>query len=114
MAEAALTSRPPRPAAGAGPSGGLDKAAILLLTLGADTAASVFRHLSEAEVRQLTGAMARLRSIPRASAAAVHEEAWRWLSSREGFLVDGEQFARRLIAARAAATGAEQGAVREL
>src|SRR5215510_13991025 len=105
MAETALTSRPPRPAAV--PPGGLEKAAILLLTLGADTAASVFRHLSEAEVRQLSAAMARLRSIPRAHAAAVHEEAWRWLSSRKGFLVDGEQFARQLIAARAAAAGSE-------
>src|SRR5262245_26576487 len=117
MAETALTPRLARSAvAGGSPGGlqgGLEKAAILLLTLGADTAASVFRHLSEAEVRQLSAAMARLRSIPRAHAAAVHEEAWRWLSSREGFLVDGEQFARQLIAARAAATGSEYGA-REL
>ena len=122
MAETALTPRLSSGAATGGPAssprggsvGGLEKAAILLLTLGSETAASVFRHLSEAEVRQLSAAMARLRSISRVQAAAVHEEAWRWLSSREGFLVDGEQFARQLIAARAAAPGTEPGAVREL
>ena len=95
MAETAIA---PRPARLLGPGGGLDKAAILLLTLGSETAAAVFRHLGEAEVRQLSTAMAHLRTIPRAQAAAVHEEAWRWLSSREGFLVDGEQFVRQLIA----------------
>jgi flagellar motor switch protein FliG len=108
MAQSALI------AAAAATPGGLEKAAILLLTLGSETAAAVFRHLGEQEVRQLSAAMARLRTIPRAHAAAVHEEAWRWLTSREGFLVDGEQFARQLIAARAAATGSESAAVRDL
>ncbi len=112
MADTALRPRTLHPPA----VGGLEKAAILLLTLGSETAGNVFRHLSEAEIRQLTSAMARLRSIPRAQAAAVHEEAWRWLSSRDGFLVDGEQFARQLIAARAAAAGGgqQQDAAREL
>jgi flagellar motor switch protein FliG len=84
--------------------GGLEKAAILLLTLGPEAAAAVFRHLSEPEVRQVSAAIARLRSIPREHAAAVHEEAWRRLTQREGLLVDGEQFARQMIAA--AASGA--------
>src|SRR6185295_6027324 len=102
----ALAPRPLRPL-----PGGIEKAAILLLTLGAETAGTIFKHLSEPEVRQLTAVMARLRTIPRAQAAAVHEEAWRWLSNREGFLVDGEQFARQLIAARAAA-GSDDSAMR--
>jgi flagellar motor switch protein FliG len=79
------------------PQAGIDKAAILLLTLGSEAATSILKHLSESEVRQLSQAMARVRTIPRLSAAAVHEEAWRWLSSREGYLVDGEDFVRRLI-----------------
>jgi flagellar motor switch protein FliG len=83
---------------GAPPQAGADKAAILLLTLGADAASGVLKHLSESEVRQVSQAMARVRSIPRRAAAAVHEEAWRWLSSQEGYLVDGEDFVRRLIA----------------
>ena len=48
MAETSLTLRSGRAA-----PGGLEKAAILLLTLGPDVAASVFRHLNEQEVRQL-------------------------------------------------------------
>jgi flagellar motor switch protein FliG len=79
--------------------GGLEKAAILLTTLGAEASAAVFRHLTEAEVRQLSTAIARLRSIPREQAAAVHEEAWRRLTERDRVLVDGERFARQMIAA---------------
>ncbi len=94
---------------------GLEKAAILLLTLGSDAATGIFKHLSEAEVRQLSQAMARVRTIPRLHAAQVHEEAWRWLSSREGYLVDGEDFVRRLIATVAASrVGHEQQAMRQL
>src|SRR5690242_4651315 len=76
---------------------GLEKVAILLLTLGPDAASSVFRHLGEEEVRQISGAIARLRSIPHADAAAVHEEAWRRLTDRDGLLVDGEEFASQVI-----------------
>jgi flagellar motor switch protein FliG len=93
MADTGLVPRPPHLPRG------LEKAAILLLTLGRDAAATIFKHLSEQEVRQLTAAIARLRSIPRGMAAAVHEEAWRRLTDRDGFLVDGEQFARQVIGA---------------
>ena len=57
------------------PPAGVEKAAILLTTLGPEAAAAVFRHLSEPEARQVSAAIARLRSIPRAQAAVVHEEA---------------------------------------
>ena len=80
------------------PRDGVEKAAILLLTLGVEAAARVFRHLNEQEVRQVSEAIARLRSIPREQAARVQEEAWRWLTNREGLLVDGERFARDLAA----------------
>src|SRR2546422_816366 len=89
---------------------GVEKAAILLATLGPEAAAGVFRHLSEPEVRQLSAAIARLRSIPRERAAAVHEEAWRRLTEREGLLVDGEQFARQMIAAALTGTREERPA----
>lgn len=86
------------PPVGAVPRG-VEKAAILLLTLGSEAAAAVFRHLSEGEVRQVSAAIARLRSIPREQAAAVHEEAWQRLTERDGVLVDGERFARQIITA---------------
>src|SRR5438094_153803 len=85
---------------------GVEKAAILLTTLGPEAAAAVFRHLSEPEARQVSAAIARLRSIPRAQAAAVHEEASRRVTEREGLLIDGEQFARQMITA--ALTGARE------
>ncbi|HEV7731441.1 MAG TPA: flagellar motor switch protein FliG [Candidatus Binatia bacterium] len=112
MADTALTARspklPPHPI-------GLDKAAILLLTLGADAAASVLKHLSEGEVRQISAAMVRMRTITRPEAAAVHEEAWRWLTSRAGYLIDGESFVRKLITAVAPSRPShEQEAMRDL
>src|SRR2546427_12234636 len=91
---------------------GVEKAAILLATLGPEAAAGVFRHLSEPEVRQLSAAIARLRSIPREQAARVHEEAWRRLTEREGLLVDGEQFARQMIAAALAGAREERPSAR--
>lgn len=112
MSETALTPRPPRlPAT----TVGIDKAAILLLTLGPDAAREVMKHLGDGEVRALSSAMARMRSIPRPDAAAVHEEAWRWLTSRSGFLVDGETFVRQLIQALGPSSrGAQEEAMREL
>src|SRR5438309_1309725 len=94
MAELATLPAPRLPA----PQTGAEKAAILLLTLGVEAAARVFRHPNEQEVRQVSEAIARLRSIPREHAARVQEEAWRWLTNREGLLVDGERFARDLAA----------------
>lgn len=95
MAETGLVKHTARPPA-LTPSG-VEKAAILLLTLGSEAAAGVFRHLSEDEVRQVSAAIARLRTISREQAAAVHEEAWRRLTDRDGYLVDGERFAREMI-----------------
>jgi len=91
------------------PRAGVDKAAILLLTLGTDVASEILKHLSEDEVRRLSNAMARVRTIPRRSAAAVHEEAWRWLSSRDGYLIDGEEFVRKTIAPARGAGAASLG-----
>jgi flagellar motor switch protein FliG len=112
MSETALTPRPPRLPA---PAVGIDMAAILLLTLGPDAAREVMKHLGDGEVRALSAAMARMRSIPRPEAAAVHEEAWRWLTSRSGFLVDGETFVRQLIQALGPSSRtAQEDAMRDL
>jgi flagellar motor switch protein FliG len=77
---------------------GLEKVAILLTTLGGDAAAAVLRQLDEREVREVSQAIARLRTIPRTEAAEVHEEFFSRLSNREGVYVDGERMARGLIA----------------
>lgn len=90
-ANATPAPRPP------GPAGGVEKAAILLLTLGPEVASAVLRQLKEPEVRQLSAAIAKVRLITPTQAATVHEEAWRRLSNRDGILVDGEHFARELV-----------------
>ena len=77
---------------------GVEKAAILLTTLGPEAAAAVLRQLDEIEVRQVSQAIARLRSISKARAAAVHEEFFSQINNREGVYVDGERVARNLIA----------------
>jgi len=93
---------------------GIEKAAILLLTLGPDAAAGVLAHLSEAEVRAVSTAIARLRNIPRTRAAAVQEEAWRFLSGRDAMAVDGEQFVRKIAEANKSGGGDQQQALREI
>jgi flagellar motor switch protein FliG len=93
------------------PETGLEKAAILLLTLGPDAATAICKHLSDAEVRRVSQAMSRVRTIPRRTAAVVHEEAWRWLSAREGWLVDGESFVRRLVATASTGRGGYEQAL---
>lgn len=50
---------------------GTERAAILLLTLGEDTAASILRHMDVDEVQQLGSAMARMSDVPRDRVASV-------------------------------------------
>jgi len=91
-------AEPARPPAHLPPRlSGAEKSAILLLTLGEEAASAVFRHLTEAEVRQVSSAIARVSAVPREHAAVVHEEAWGRLSGRDALPVDGERFARRLV-----------------
>jgi flagellar motor switch protein FliG len=101
MATKTVAPRPPAYASG------VEKAAILLLTLGPEAASAVLRQLKEHEVRQLSAAIAKVRLITPAQAAAVHEEAWRRLSNRDGILVDGEHFARDLVGGVLAVLGKE-------
>ena len=42
---------------------GVDKSVILLMTIGEDRAAEVFKHLSAREVQQLSTAMANVKQI---------------------------------------------------
>jgi len=102
------------PALVAPSTAGVEKAAILLLTLGPDAAAGILAHLSEAEVRAVSTAIARLRSIPKERAVAVQEEAWRYLSGRDGMVVDGEQFVRKIAEANKSGGADQQQALREI
>lgn len=71
---------------------GMEKCAVLLLALGEDATAAVFRYLSPLEVSQLGAAMREIRVLPR---ERVHEvlRAWREESVLQtGFATDSERF----------------------
>lgn len=58
----------------AGPEEGLEKSAMLLLSLGSDAAAEVLKHLGPREVQKLGHAMAGIKSVPREKAEALIDE----------------------------------------
>ncbi len=76
---------------------GVDKAAVLLLSLGEEVAAEVFRHLDDGEVRVVTKALARMRSVPAEHLRAVEQDYRKRVSSARGLRVDGLLFARSLV-----------------
>jgi flagellar motor switch protein FliG len=76
---------------------GVDKAAVLLLSLGEEVAAEVFRHLDEGEVRQVTRVLARMRSVPADHLRAVEQDYRKRVSTARGLRVDGLLFARSLV-----------------
>jgi flagellar motor switch protein FliG len=57
-----------------GPEEGLEKSAMLLLTLGEDAAAEVLKHLGPREVQKLGHAMAGIKSVPREKVAHLIDE----------------------------------------
>jgi flagellar motor switch protein FliG len=75
---------------------GADKAAVLLLSLGPEAATSVLRHLGEAEVRQVSQALARVRAVEPEQLQRVHEEFGERVRAN-GFVVDGREFARAVV-----------------
>jgi flagellar motor switch protein FliG len=58
----------------ANPDEGLEKSAMLLLSLGEDEAAEVLKHLGPKEVQKLGHAMAQLKAVPRDRVEAVLDE----------------------------------------
>jgi flagellar motor switch protein FliG len=54
--------------------GGLQKAAVLLVSVGPEAAAEVFRHLAEDEIQALSLEMARLQQLHPDTTKFVHEE----------------------------------------
>ena len=58
----------------AGPEEGLEKSAMLLLSLGEDAAAEVLKHLGPREVQKLGHAMAGIKSVPREKVEQLIEE----------------------------------------
>lgn len=81
----------------ASPATGLQKSAILMMAIGEDAAAEVFKHLSQREVQELGSAMAELRSVTREEMADVLTE---FRGETEQYLalnVDSSSFIRSVL-----------------
>lgn len=76
---------------------GVEKAAVLLLSLGEETAAEIFRHLEDGEVRVVTKALARMRTVPAEHLRSVEQDYRKRVSAARGMRVDGLLFARSLV-----------------
>ncbi len=71
---------------------GLDKCATLLLALGEEATAAVFRYLSPLEVSQLSAAMRAMRVLPRERVQEVLAACQQESALQTGFATDSERF----------------------
>lgn len=71
---------------------GLERCATLLLALGEEASAAVFRYLSPLEVSQLGAAMRAMRVLPRERVQEVLEACQREAAQQTGFATDAERF----------------------
>jgi flagellar motor switch protein FliG len=77
--------------------GGVRKAAVLLVLLGEEAATSIYRHLNQAQLQQLTREIADLNSVSPDTAAAVLEEYYRLTLTQEYMTQGGGAYARSLL-----------------
>lgn len=72
----------------ASPSDGIEKSAILLLSLGEDEAAGVLKNLGPREVQKIGQAMAALKQVPRSKVEPILDEMYSHLEKGAGMTVD--------------------------
>lgn len=96
MAEQATENRPAQRRITANLSG-VRKAAILLVTVGEDTAKEILRTLSESDVQRLTEELADLRGVTPELTGAVLEEFWELLETQNFMIHGGIDYAHRLL-----------------
>ncbi|HEY3433989.1 MAG TPA: flagellar motor switch protein FliG [Rhodocyclaceae bacterium] len=83
----------------ANPDEGLEKSAIMLLTLGPDDASEVLKHLSPKEVQKLGHAMAAMKQVPRERVEAVLAEFHTYMGDNASVSVDQEHIKAMLTKA---------------
>ena len=76
---------------------GVQKAAILLITLGPDKSANVFKHLKEDEIEQLTLEIANTRSVSPATKDAVLDEFYEVCLAQQYIAEGGITYAKDLL-----------------
>lgn len=77
--------------------GGIEKAAILLIALGPEKSASVFKHLKEEEIEQLTLEIANTRSVPPEMKDAVLDEFYEVCLAQQYIAEGGINYAKDLL-----------------
>src|SRR5579875_2825069 len=76
---------------------GRRKAATLLVTLGAQKAAAVFKHLREEEIESLSLEMAKLHNVEPSATEAVLEEFAATITAVDNFYSGGVDYAREVL-----------------
>jgi flagellar motor switch protein FliG len=79
------------------PMEGIQKAAILLVSLGDAASAEILRQLDEEEVQKLSHEIARITSIPTGQAEAVLEEYYQMTLAHDYVLKGGLDYARKIL-----------------
>lgn len=76
---------------------GVQKAAILMVVLGEEAAAGIYRHLSEEQVQQVTQEIAELRRVPPETVNEVLEEYQKLTTTQDYLAQGGTEYASRLL-----------------
>ena len=76
---------------------GLERSAILLMTLGEESAAEVFKHLSPKEVQKIGETMTRLRTVPRQRVGQVLEQFQSDAGSNGSLVADTDQYVKAVL-----------------
>ena len=78
-------------------SDGIEKSAILLMSLGEEAAASVFKHLGPREVQKLGAAMAAIKNVTRESIDGVVGDLHKAASERSAVGMDASEYVRTVL-----------------
>ena len=84
----------------------VEKAAVVLMSLGKETAADVMKFLNESDVKKLSRAFMGVQEVDRELQSKVNAEFAQMLRASERLVVDGKDFAREVISS---AFGTEAG-----
>jgi flagellar motor switch protein FliG len=76
---------------------GIEKSAILLMSLGEEAAASVFKHLGPREVQKLGAAMAAIKNVTRESIDGVVGDLHKAASERSSVGMDANEYVRTVL-----------------
>lgn len=75
----------------------VEKAAVILLTMGKDLASSVLQHLNEQEVKRISRAFMSVNEVDRETQFQITKEFHQMMKASETLLVDGREFAKDVI-----------------